>query len=44
MSKDRHVFIIGGGVIGLCSAYYALQQGHRVTIWEREPEKGDNCS
>jgi D-amino-acid dehydrogenase len=44
MKKDRHVFIIGGGVIGLCSAYYALQQGHRVTIWEREPEKGDNCS
>ena len=44
MSKKRHVFIIGGGVIGLCSAYYALQQGMRVTLWEREAEKGDNCS
>lgn len=42
--KERHVVIIGGGVIGLCSAYYALQQGLRVTIWEREQEKGDNCS
>lgn len=44
MGQQRHVFIIGGGVIGLCSAYYALQQGHRVTLWEREEEKGDNCS
>lgn len=44
MNRDRHVFIIGGGVIGLCSAYYALQQGMRVTVWEREAEQGDNCS
>ncbi len=42
--QDRHVFIIGGGIIGLCAAHYALQQGLRVTIWEREEEKGDNCS
>ena len=42
--KDRHVVIIGGGIIGLCSAYYALQRGLRVSIWEREQEKGDNCS
>jgi D-amino-acid dehydrogenase len=44
MNPSKHVFIIGGGVIGLCSAYYALQQGMRVTLWEREPERGDNCS
>lgn len=41
---ERHITIIGGGVIGLCSAYYALQRGLRVTVWEREKEKGDNCS
>lgn len=29
------VSIIGGGVIGLCSAYYLAQEGHDVTIIER---------
>ncbi len=33
--------IVGGGVIGLCSAYYALKRGLDVTIVERG---GDNCS
>ena len=44
MKKDGHIWIIGGGVIGLCSAYYALQRGLKVSIIEREAEKGDNCS
>lgn len=43
-TAEPHVHIIGGGVIGLCSAYYALNRGMRVTVWEREAEKGDNCS
>jgi len=42
--KERHVLIIGGGVVGLCAAHYALQAGMRVTLWEREAEGGDNCS
>lgn len=36
--------IIGGGVIGLCSAYYALKRGFAVTVIEREQPGGDNCS
>ncbi|MFY7792465.1 MAG: NAD(P)/FAD-dependent oxidoreductase [Chitinophagaceae bacterium] len=32
MSK---VIIAGGGVIGLCSAYYARKAGHEVTVIER---------
>jgi len=44
MQKNGHIWIIGGGVIGLCSAYYALQRGMKVSIIEREAEKGDNCS
>ncbi len=43
MNDDR-VVILGGGVIGLCSAYYALRRGFAVTIVEREAAGGDNCS
>ncbi|MEY3894696.1 MAG: hypothetical protein RLZZ214_215 [Verrucomicrobiota bacterium] len=43
MNKDR-VVIVGGGVIGLCSAYYALKRGFPVTVIEREAAGGDNCS
>src|SRR5690349_24014989 len=32
MSK---VVIAGGGVIGLCSAYYLLKEGHEVTVIDR---------
>ncbi len=42
--SERKVVIVGGGVIGLCTAYYALQQGLAVTVLEREPEQGDGCS
>jgi D-amino-acid dehydrogenase len=37
------VTIIGGGVIGLCSAYYLQKQGHQVTIVERN-DITDGCS
>lgn len=30
MSKE--IIIIGGGIIGLCSAYYLQKEGHKVTI------------
>ncbi len=38
MSKD--IIIIGGGIIGLCSAYYLLKEGHQVTVID----KGDMTS
>jgi D-amino-acid dehydrogenase len=28
----KEVIIIGGGVIGLCSAYYLQKEGHKVTV------------
>lgn len=40
MNSER-VIIVGGGVIGLCSAYYALKRGFQVTLLDRG---GDNCS
>ena len=43
--QDKYrVVIVGGGVIGLCVAYYALKAGKQVILLEREPEEGDNCS
>jgi len=38
-----HITIIGGGVIGLCSAYYLVQENCRVTLIERS-SFGDGCS
>ena len=31
-----HVLVIGGGVIGVTTAYYLARAGHRVTVLERE--------
>lgn len=42
--ESNRVVIVGGGVIGLCSAYYALKRGFSVTAIERESAGGDNCS
>lgn len=42
--RTERVVIVGGGVIGLCSAYYALKRGFPVTLIERERAGGDNCS
>ena len=41
---SKHVVIVGGGVIGLCSAYYCMQRGLRVTVVERNASQRDGCS
>ncbi len=38
-----NIIIIGGGIIGLSSAYYLLQQGHQITIIDRT-DMLDGCS
>src|SRR5436190_16668472 len=40
----KHVAIIGGGVIGLCTAYYLAERGHRVTVIDRASESELGCS
>jgi len=40
MSK---VIIIGGGIVGLSSAYYLQQSGHAVTVIDKT-DITDNCS
>ncbi|GGY91676.1 D-amino acid dehydrogenase [Pseudoduganella plicata] len=40
----RHVIVIGGGVVGLTSAWWLLEAGFRVTLLERAPEVGRGAS
>ena len=40
----KNVVVIGAGVIGLCSAYYAALKGFRVTVLDRSAEDHEGCS
>lgn len=39
----KNVLVIGGGIIGLSSAFYLHQAGHKVTVLDKEGFT-DNCS
>lgn len=43
MNQTRDVIVLGGGAIGLCTAYYLSQQGFKVTVLEKN-EIGSGCS
>jgi D-amino-acid dehydrogenase len=43
-TSSKHILIVGGGILGLCTAYYAMQKGHRITIVERGGPAHDGCS
>ena len=38
------MLIVGGGIVGLCIAYYCSRKGHRVTLIERGGPNRDGCS
>ncbi|MCH8290799.1 FAD-dependent oxidoreductase [Candidatus Poribacteria bacterium] len=40
MKHESEVLIIGGGVIGICSAYYLIKRGRKVVV----VDKGEICS
>lgn len=42
--RSQRLVIIGNGVIGLSTAYYALKEGYQVTVLDRNGPDGDNCS
>lgn len=39
----KNVVVIGGGIMGLSSAFYLQQSGHRVTVIDKS-DFSDNCS
>jgi len=40
----QHICVIGGGVIGLASAWWLAEAGHDVTLLERAPQVGSGAS
>ena len=44
MPAAKSIVILGGGVIGLSTAYYCARRGHQVTLIDRNPEQRDGCS
>ena len=40
----KKIVIVGGGIIGLSTAYAAVRDGARVTVVDRISNTGDNCS
>ncbi len=40
----KNILIVGGGVIGLSTAYYCACNGHRVTLLDRNGAERDGCS
>lgn len=40
----QHIIVIGGGVVGLASAWWLAEAGHAVTLLERAPDVGSGAS
>ncbi len=44
MRQSKSVIICGGGIVGLCSAYYLAREGYAVTLLERNAADHDHCA
>jgi D-amino-acid dehydrogenase len=45
MRTAKSVIVCGGGIVGLCTAYYLAREGLRVTVAERQGEEAhDHCA
>ena len=44
MRPQGRQLVIGGGFVGLCSAYFLAKAGHQVVVIDRDPSYGQSCS
>ncbi|SHK03983.1 D-amino-acid dehydrogenase [Rubritalea squalenifaciens DSM 18772] len=44
MSDSKTAIIVGGGIVGLCSAYYAAKRGIDVVVLDRDKADEEGCS
>lgn len=45
MRRSQSVIVCGGGIVGLCTAYYLAREGLSVTVLERQSGPGhDHCA
>ena len=44
MNNSKSVLICGGGIVGLCCAYYLAREGRTVTVVERNGVDRDHCA
>lgn len=44
MSDSKKLVVVGAGVVGLCSAYYAAKRGMDVVVLDRDLKSEDGCS
>lgn len=44
MSSPKRIIVIGGGIVGLCSAYYLAKAGHEVAVLERRGNVAEEAS
>lgn len=44
MRPDKSVIVCGGGIVGLCTAYYLAREGCRVTVVERNAAGHADCA
>ncbi|MEM1067678.1 MAG: FAD-dependent oxidoreductase [Planctomycetota bacterium] len=43
-SVSKRVVIVGGGIVGMATAWYCAKQNHEVTVIDRGKEHRDGCS
>lgn len=44
MNNSRSVIVVGGGIVGLCTAHYLVREGFAVTVIERNADGADTCA